>query len=575
MAELKIALSGQIYESSGVAYTYPDDLSKMNPYPNWVKGIPDARFLREIGEGDSCFSIRCEQDGISYAYTTFNRKDSRNGCAMVTLFLGNAVPKDTNILKNTLQDLSAYFLNLNTISEINDLDIYKKTKALREVLVDVAKSDIPNNDLKEEGRDAIRLFVDESGLDKFLANPIQDAYYQHSWIHFVAKSNYRVTTNYVPINNDIRQWYFVDGVGQTRYLPCGNKFSYSYPKKGGWKHNVLLTIGNQSDAYCTIDGNRITINSVPKGNVEYVKAIPIFVQDALTGQIIPEFCINGEVIKSDDSNKGIQFKEGEKSKKIKISADKYKTQEVTISSSDEEVRVSLSIAVTTLELRLRNNENKIVIGSIAVEEDNELWTELEKGKYDDSIILCEETLISRIKPWLMVVILFIIFIFGGTTGYVANSEINPAQDSTRHDTIIQTIYDTIHIIVYDTIKEIVNAPEIISINQKKTADATALAFLNNTDNNELWCIQNVRGSTSYTVFMTFLLEAKNFAFLDSKYDDIENETWIAAKKQIDVLRNIHGEQKVLNAIRSLNSESNGVLKNGTININRLKNLAIQ
>lgn len=588
-----IVLNGQIYNASGVVYTYPA-LDPYEKYPDWIRLLPESRFLREISNGDSCFSIRNGKEGVSYAYTTLNNADSRGGMAMVSLYTETAVATDGAKMNLVLRNLSSYFLGLHSREEIDFSHLDEMLKDLDGTLCTVP-SDVFSDAADE--KPAIRKYENILDLNTFLANAYQIEYLQYSWVHLIENSAYKLSSSQYPIIvTPISTWYYVvKGKVEVskNIVKYGEELTLTYRDVEKGEYTTTIVVGKKNE-YANLEGHRLHVLQDDELIIPYQKSVKLVFQGALevAKNIIVED-VDGDA-KKKANRKSISIEPGvseytipsSKGCSVKVSAEGYETQSVTIHPTDKIVTIRLQEILHEVPLCVVDGCN-VCKNEIKI-----------KGTSDGFYQLLQYKMLAlNLKNGLiaMVFLLLVMVCSAGMTWYVLqNYQVVVEQGEPVENEYLVDKVDSLNLVIEPKNKELEelqnenhslkeqnneqsksqeNPP--VSTQSQSNADETVLTFLNDTTNNRLWCMQKVKRS-KYVTFMSSLLLSKDFTFLEPEYNDIENKDWCEIKGMINDARSVHGDESVLKKIRSVITEEDDKKRlDKTINlqsiINKLKN----
>lgn len=344
-SDFKLALNGQIYDSEGLLYAYPEKVVQLRAsgqYPAWINALPqDSRFLRElVVPGGECFSVRYNQEGLFYSFTKYNPHDARNGVVSITLHTQAKAITDAKQLIIVLRNLMDYFLEKNSPIGIQDADIENLLKDITSpytIKIPAAST--------TSALDAYRVYQDDAELQKCLRWAIQKEYTRYKWVHFVSAANKRPTINpalYNEIATRLAECYAIKRSDGTYELTlAGTGCSYNYQKDGYMPQTISFTVG-QPSPYVTIDADNVVhIKPLSELNLKFKKRITVKLFDATSGAPIVE---NGmQVCKTVEVEEGKQqgiflAAEGYQPKTVNIDPAKFPTAEGSITQTLQRVK---------------------------------------------------------------------------------------------------------------------------------------------------------------------------------------------------------------------------------------------
>lgn len=258
VSDIKLALNGQIYDSEGLLYSYPERLMQLHAsgqFPEWINALPyDSRFLRNLVNVDGeCFSIRYGQEGLYYAYTRYNPHDSRNGTVYVALYMGNRAASNGKELIAVLRNLMDYFLEKNSPIGIQDAEVEKLLGQISNPYI-IA----PPDSSTQVMQDAYRIYQNESDLYECINWAIQKKYTEYRWVHFISSAHKKavVDGSYTELNSRIIPCYSIRTPEGNTLLLGGTNHKLKYTNDGYLPQEVTFTVG-QENKFVTIDENNV------------------------------------------------------------------------------------------------------------------------------------------------------------------------------------------------------------------------------------------------------------------------------------------------------------------------------
>ncbi len=328
--DFKIALNGQIYDSEGLLYAYPEKVAQLRAtgqYPAWVNALPfDSRFLRElVVAGGECFSVRYGKEGLFYLYTRYNPHDSRNGAVYIALYAQNYAASDANQLIITLRNLMDYFLEKQSPIGILDTDIEEITKDLSTPYYIKP----PTQQQETLGNDVYRVYQKEEELQRYLNCPIQKEYIECKWVHFISSDYKKTIINpslYTELTTRVMDCYAIKHSDANYELALsGSAYKLSYTKEGYLPQTVSIVIGQHSK-YTEENNHIIRFKAANEIDLKFKKRITILLYDAATNAPIVE---NGLQVSSI-----VEIEEG-KTRNVSVSAPGYASKMVLVDPSKQ------------------------------------------------------------------------------------------------------------------------------------------------------------------------------------------------------------------------------------------------
>lgn len=292
VSDFKLALYGQIYDSEGLMYAYPDKVAQFRnsgQYPAWINALPfDTRFLRELAlPGGECFSVRYAKDGLYCSYTKYNPHDSRNGVVSIALYTQNKIASDAKQLIAVLRNLMEYFLVKNSAIGIQDAEVESYLKGVTESYL----IRIPTSEVTVSSLDAYRIYQTEEDLQKLLKWAIQKEYMRYKWVHFVSAQNKKPIINptlYTELSSRLVECYVITGKDGNELATSGESRTITYRKDGYMEQTIKFVVG-QPSPYVTVDANNVVhIKAQNELNMKFKKEMTIQLFDASTGAPIVE-----------------------------------------------------------------------------------------------------------------------------------------------------------------------------------------------------------------------------------------------------------------------------------------------
>jgi len=327
ISDFKLALNGQIYDSEGLLYSYPEKITQLRAagqYPAWINALQsDSRFLRElVNPGGECFSIRYSQEGLFYSFTKYNPHDSRNGVVSIALYTQNKAVSDARQLMNVLRNLMDYFLEKNSVIGISDADV---ENLLRDIIHPYSIQ-LPTGEAASS-LDAYRVYQTEDELQKWLYCAIQKEYTHYRWVHFISAVHRKAVINptlFSELNGRVAECYAIKrGEGYELALG-GTNCSLSFTREGYMPQKVTFTVGQPSQ-YVTIDANHVIHpKSVNELGLTFKKKVTILLFDESSNMPIVEdgrqICITEELMENTP-------------KRVFLVAEGYRSKTITLDPS--------------------------------------------------------------------------------------------------------------------------------------------------------------------------------------------------------------------------------------------------
>lgn len=291
--EFKIALNGQIYDSEGLLYAYPEKVAQLRAsgqYPAWVNALPfDSRFLRElVVPGGECFSIRYGKEGLYYLYTRYNPHDSRNGAVFVALYTQNYAVSDARQLIITLRNLMDYFLEKQSPISIIDADIAEISKELSNPYI----INPPTQQPETFRNDVYRVYRNEEELQRYLNWVVQKEYVDYKWVHFISSEYKKETINpslYTEMTSRVSDCYVIKHQNANDELVLsGTSYSLVYEKANYLSYSVNVTIGQPSKYVEVVEDHVIRFKTASELNIKFKKRVIINLFDDDTKEPIKD-----------------------------------------------------------------------------------------------------------------------------------------------------------------------------------------------------------------------------------------------------------------------------------------------
>ena len=423
---MKLALFGQWNGASGLFYTFPEKLAEL---PEWAVSIPDPREVRELFNGNYCYSLWYNQNGYYYACTKTNT-DSRNGCVMLALLAEKNVPKDGTLLAEKMHEMLDYCLSMPTVSDISYVDISMKMKEIEGLMT--FRQLPPDASIAPEKGVAYRVCHSKEELKRFLENPNQPSYVGFKRVLAFDGSEFVVGSAHVQsltqISDAILRTYDIRS-DSNEVVPIkesvmeGEMYGVTYRKTGYADVYVELAAG-RPNAYSIVDGNVIKLKSASDAGIKFKSEFVIQVFDSETNSVVKNWSC-----KVDGSYKGTEIKENpdgsvcllldpDKLHKIVISADGYHdttvevaagehgTKQVRLQSMDDSVFVSLHMG------------GQLYNGSVRMKSNNGLYAPLKKLEKWQMALQVKRPFFSRRNLWPIVGLFMSTLLIGGLLGWL-------------------------------------------------------------------------------------------------------------------------------------------------------------
>lgn len=587
VSDIKLALNGQIYDSEGLLYSYPERLMQLHAsgqFPEWINALPyDSRFLRNLVNVDGeCFSIRYGQEGLYYAYTRYNPHDSRNGTVYVALYMGNRAASNGKELITVLRNLMDYFLEKNSPIGIQDAEVEKLLGQISDPYT-IA----PPDSSTQVMQDAYRIYQNESDLYECINWAIQKKYTDYRWVHFISSAHKKavVDGSYTELNSRIIPCYSIRTPEGNTLLLGGTNHKLKYTNDGYLPQEVTFTVG-QANKFVTIDENNV-IHPKPlkELGLTFKKRVTILLCDESSKMPIVE---DGRQI-----CKTVELMENTP-KQVSLVAEGYRSKTITLNPSE----------IASAEI----NRNEYL------QRDAFSNTGWDPDDYEEGT--------SRKKLMIFLAIAFIVGVMLGfgvqkfvlSGGTETKEEANPALESLikenktlqaeieqlkketsdlgeqlkDKDSVIQNKNNTINELKRQ-ITELQNPSQTSGQTADKTAiekaNEKALKYLNN--NKEKWCILYMKGAAGEEYYKETECYKYLEVLLTANVSDSVIKSFDTTKIENDIWKKMHRKLLSLDAVKikdALNkkevnshySASPGKKDrlNGTINIKKLNNILL-
>jgi hypothetical protein len=296
MNEIKIALYGQYDNDTKFDFTFPDDFnpSVSSPKDAWLRSISDPRDGREF-KTERIYTFWRNNEGNYYGVIVPNRRDSRNGYILLTLFVGRQLPGSGS-------DVIEILARLEQILITEDL---RDKEAVRQYVDSVADKFIPDGsvplNVQKVPTRAFRTYRDDRELAALLLYPHQQEYAPYSRILFVPSSVVPKSPipNYTELRNVIRFTYTVvcpDGVKTDKHtVTDGSALEVSYMKNGfppsRYKIPQVSAMGGK---LYSVEGSILRIKTAEEAGITFKRRVRLNICSDKTGQPISMFTVNGE-----------------------------------------------------------------------------------------------------------------------------------------------------------------------------------------------------------------------------------------------------------------------------------------
>ena len=423
---MKLALFGQWNGTSGLFYTFPEKLAEL---PEWAVSIPDPREVRELFNGNYCYSIWYNQNGYYYACTKTNT-DSRNGCVMLALLAEKNVPKDGALLAEKMQAMLDYCLSMPTVSDITYVDISMRMKEIEGLMT--YRQLPPDASIAPDKGVAYRICQSKVELKRFLENPNQPSYAGYKRVlafdesEFVAGSAH--AQSLMKISDAIMRTYDIcssssEVVASKESVMDGEMYGVTYRKAGYADVYVELAAG-RPNAYSIVEGNVIKLKSAADVGIKFKSELILQVVDSENNSVVKNWSCkvdgsyNGTDIKENPDGSVCLLLDPDKSHKIVISADGYHdttvevatgergTKQVRLQSTDDSVFVSLHMG------------GQLYNGSVRMKSNNRLYAPLKKLEKWQMALQVKRPFFSRRNLWPIVGLFMSALLIGGLLGWL-------------------------------------------------------------------------------------------------------------------------------------------------------------
>ena len=327
ISDFKLALNGQIYDSEGLLYSYPEKITQLRAagqYPAWINALQsDSRFLRElVNPGGECFSVRYSKEGLYYSYTKYNPHDARNGVASIALYAQNKAVSNPKQLMNVLRNLMDYFLEKSSVIGIVDAEV-------ENLLKDMANPysfQLPTIEATSS-MDAYRIYQTEDELQNWLYCAIQKEYTHYKWVHFISATNRKAVINptlYSELRGRVIECYAIKrGEGYELAL-SGSTCSLTFTREGYMPQKVTFIVGQPSQYVNNETNNVILPKQLSELHLTFKKKVTIMLVDESSGMPIVEdgrqICITEELMENTP-------------KRVRLYAEGYQQKTITLDPS--------------------------------------------------------------------------------------------------------------------------------------------------------------------------------------------------------------------------------------------------
>lgn len=176
---IKVAFSGQIDKDTKISFTYPEPYNSdiSTPETQWLRGIFDPRSVAREFDAKKIFVFWTNPMGNYYGYIVPNRKDTRNGYLLITIYSGKEIIYDGKALDNAFLQLEKLLI-LNPV-EPSPADIARVVSTLP-----LSEPVVPLN-MNPAGSLGFRAYNTNADLCKALGNCDQANYSSFSKVAFI------------------------------------------------------------------------------------------------------------------------------------------------------------------------------------------------------------------------------------------------------------------------------------------------------------------------------------------------------------------------------------------------------
>ena len=580
-SDFKLALNGQIYDSEGLLYSYPEKITQIRAtgqYPAWINALQsDSRFLRElVNPGGECFSVRFSQEGLFYSFTKYNPHDSRNGVVSISLYMLNKAVSDAKQLMNVLRNLMDYFLEKNSAIGIVDAEVESLLKDLSKpysITLPTAEA--------ASSLDAYRIYQTEEELQKLLYCAIQKEYSHYKWVHFISAASRKTVINptlYSELNGQVKECYAINRGQWYELALSGTKYALKFSRPGYMQQEINFIVG-QPSPYVEEGANHVINPKSPdEMGLRFKKKVTISLIDGSTNLPIVvggnAVCITEELTENT-------------SKVVELKANGYKSKTIALDSSK----------ITKAEENIRET----------LQRDPRTYAPVQERQHYDWEDNNQEESNSKKKR---IIYAIIIFIVGAVIGFCIPKFMSPRSSGEEASKLASK--DATIMVLHDSIKKLNNQGadmqsqikqlclDTVNLNDKiksleiklknkietaqnvaaaKEAEKNALAFLRTHDK---WCLSQIKQASNdnniYYKTVKTLLTEKNYdlnkvlAVLDPVKDG--NDKWVEVVAKIEEKR-LAGrtDDQIKDKIFEANTNSQR-RENGTIDLNTIKNKLI-
>ena len=528
MIDFKIALYGQIDNDTKFGFTYPDSFNPINvtPKDDWLRSISEPRDARVFKTDDPIYTIWKNEHGNYYASIFPNKKDSRNGYLILTLFVGKMQPKSGKRLESILTDL----IQMIVEQEVRDKE---RVAAYLDTVADAFEADnVPASTAQKSPQKAFRAYASEDELFDLLQNINQEEYNGYKRVMLVPRASVptQLTTDYVELKNVIRHLYNVmlpaDGTQVNRKMvKDGETLEITYSKTGFEQEKRSVTVQRTPNNVYRIEGNTIHIVPAAEAGIVFMRGFTLDVC-SVSGVRVKEFYVNnqlhkyGEKVKMDDAREYSFI----------VKANGYETFSMTKRAS--EMTNTLKIRLQPLEMDMpvtMNYHGRDIRGKVMVKADDPLYPyfknrdyhfEIKGGKGNNNNALLNKIL------WAVAALGLII---GGIFIYKSCEEETEVPPIITHETVNTDTTST------GRKKEVTVDPQEENV-QKENA---IIVYLKRKGKKDIWEKDSLKALPDYEEIFDFLQKGEIEKVIEWKYsvrEDDVNSLWKEIVNSLDSIK---------------------------------------